>query len=169
MALAYAAMRFLSRISGAGHSLAWGSAVFARKRRPRRAGHVGASYALASRYVTFSVYPIVASPCSRRLLPPHLKIIPLTADAPARPRRVFDPLSRLYLFLTSLRRQLALFSAPFPSERLTGTRSDIFSAVFDTPMIKKTVHPPGAERACSIRGCADQLKLLRPRLVRTKM
>ena len=129
----------------------------------------GASYALASRYVTFSVYLTVAVIALVAIVGREI----LRSYSPGRSRfwvvgtTLVLVIAYLVLYRTCAANTLFFLRAQSRKDRLARA-AVLFCASFDTSeIIKKTAYPNGADPVTQNAIALDRLKLIRPPLLRT--
>lgn len=129
----------------------------------------GAEYGGASRYVTFAHYLTIAVIVLVAILSRDIGL----RGQPTRERRwvpaICLVLCLAYLVPYALARPNNLyFLGRYSAETRLARGAVLFSPAFDTsPVIQKIAYPPGPDRAIRNAAALDELKLLRPLLVRT--
>ena len=130
----------------------------------------GAQYALASRYVPFSLYLTLAVIALVAIIATEI----LTGSIASLRRRVWVGATCLVLLVPYLAAykhssyNTLFFLRSLSATYRLGRGAVLFSPAFDTShVIKKVVHPPGEEYVIPEAAALDRLQLLKPPLVRT--
>lgn len=129
----------------------------------------GAAYALASRYVTFSLYLTVALIAIASVIMTDLR----AGSGGSSSRRWSFIVSILccVAYLVPYNRSAAntlYFLRGYSAKDRLARGAVLFSSAIDTSeVITNVIYPPGADRVVRDAAALDELKLLRPRLVKT--